>query len=57
MRQFSDGFFRFEEEQRVFNAYGGYGLTDLEKYLLKVLTFMNLSIRYERFICRISKIF
>ena len=32
---FDDGFFRFEEEQRVFNAWkeGGHGYTDLNKAL------------------------
>ena len=49
---FDDGFFRFEEEQRVFNAWreGGHGLTDLEKALVESSNpfFMNLSIRYEK---------
>ena len=47
-----DGFFRFEEEERVFNAWreGGHGLTDLEKALVESSNpfFMNLSIRYEK---------
>ncbi len=49
---FDDGFFRFEEEQRVFNAWreGGHGVTDLEKALIESSNpfFMNLSIRYEK---------
>ena len=47
-----DGFFRFEEEERVFNAWreGGHGLTDLEKALIESSNpfFMNLSVRYEK---------
>ena len=49
---FDDGFFRFEEEERVFNAWreGGHGLTDLSKALIESSNpfFMNLSIRYEK---------
>ena len=49
---FDDGFFRFEEEERVFNAWreGGHGLTDLRKALVESSNpfFMNLSIRYEK---------
>ena len=49
---FDDGFFRFEEEQRVFNAWreGGHGLTDLSKALIESSNpfFMNLSIRFEK---------
>ncbi len=49
---FDDGFFRFEEEERIFNAWreGGHGLTDLEKALVESSNpfFMNLSIRYEK---------
>ena len=49
---FDDGFFRFEEEERVFNAWreGGHGLTDLKKALVESSNpfFMNLSIRYEK---------
>ena len=49
---FDDGFFRFEEEERVFNAWreGGHGVTDLEKALVESSNpfFMNLSIRYEK---------
>ena len=47
-----DGFFTFEEEQRVFNAWreGGHGITDLKKALVESSNpfFMNLSIRYEK---------
>mgnify|MGYP001239541311 CR=1 FL=1 len=47
-----DGFFRFEEEQRVFNAWreGGHGLTDLDKALVESSNpfFMNLAVRYEK---------
>ena len=47
-----DGFFRFEEEQRVFNAWreGGHGLTDLSKALVESSNpfFMNLSVRFEK---------
>ena len=47
-----DGFFRFEEEQRVFNAWreGGHGLTDLSKALIESSNpfFMNLSVRFEK---------
>ena len=47
-----DGFFRFEEEQRVFNAWreGGHGLTDLNKALVESSNpfFMNLAVRYEK---------
>ena len=50
---FDDGFFRFEEEQRVFNAWkeGGHGYTDLSKALIESSNpfFMNLSIKYEKF--------
>ena len=49
---FDDGFFRFEEEERVFNAWreGGHGLTDLRKALVESSNpfFMNLSIQYEK---------
>ena len=49
---FDDGFFRFEEEERIFNAWreGGHGLTDLRKALIESSNpfFMNLSIRYEK---------
>tara|TARA_B100000530_G_scaffold290936_1_gene207451 strand:- start:1722 stop:3431 length:1710 start_codon:yes stop_codon:yes gene_type:complete len=49
---FDDGFFRFEEEERVFNAWreGGHGLTDLKKALVESSNpfFMNLSVRYEK---------
>ncbi len=49
---FDDGFFTFEEEKRVFNAWreGGHGLTDLKKALVESSNpfFMNLSIRYEK---------
>ena len=49
---FDDGFFRFEEEQRVFNAWkeGGHGYTDLNKALVESSNpfFMNLSIKYEK---------
>ena len=49
---FDDGFFRFEEEERVFNAWreGGHGLTDLNKALVESSNpfFMNLSVRYEK---------
>ena len=49
---FDDGFFRFEEEQRVFNAWreGGHGLTDLNKALVESSNpfFMNLAVRYEK---------
>ena len=47
-----NGFFTFEEEQRVFNAWreGGHGITDLKKALVESSNpfFMNLSIRYEK---------
>ena len=47
-----DGFFTFEEEQRVFNAWreGGHGITDLKKALVESSNpfFMNLSVRYEK---------
>ncbi len=50
---FDDGFFRFEEEQRVFNAWkeGGHGYTDLSKALIESSNpfFMNLSTKYEKF--------
>ncbi len=49
---FDDGFFRFEEEQRVFNAWkeGGHGYTDLNKALIESSNpfFMNLSVKYEK---------
>ena len=49
---FDDGFFRFEEEQRVFNAWkeGGHGYTDLNKALVESSNpyFMNLSVKYEK---------
>ena len=49
---FDDGFFRFEEEQRVFNAWkeGGHGYTDLSKALVESSNpfFMNLSVKYEK---------
>ena len=49
---FDDGFFRFEEEERVFNAWreGGHGLTDLSKALIESSNpfFMNLATRYEK---------
>ncbi len=49
---FDDGFFRFEEEQRVFNAWkeGGHGYTDLSKALIESSNpfFMNLSVKYEK---------
>ena len=49
---FDDGFFRFEEEERVFNAWreGGHGLTDLRKALVESSNpfFMNLSIKYDK---------
>ena len=49
---FDDGFFRFEEEERVFNAWreGGHGLTDLRKALVESSNpfFMNLSVKYEK---------
>ena len=47
-----DGFFRFEEEQRVFNAWkeGGHGLTDLEKALVESSNpfFMNLATKFDK---------
>ena len=47
-----DGFFRFEEEQRVFNAWkeGGHGLTDLEKALVESSNpfFMNLATKFSK---------
>ena len=49
---FDDGFFRFEEEQRVFNAWkeGRHGYTDLNKALVESSNpfFMNLSVKYEK---------
>tara|TARA_B100001250_G_scaffold50698_1_gene39625 strand:+ start:2104 stop:3885 length:1782 start_codon:yes stop_codon:yes gene_type:complete len=50
---FDDGFFRFEEEERVFNAWkeGGHGYTDLNKALVESSNpfFMNLSVKYEKY--------
>ena len=47
-----DGFFRFEEEQRVFNAWkeGGHGLTNLEKALVESSNpfFMNLATKFDK---------
>ena len=47
-----DGFFRYEEEQRVFNAWkeGGHGLTDLEKALVESSNpfFMNLATKFDK---------
>ena len=47
-----DGLFRFEEEQRVFNAWkeGGHGLTDLEKALVESSNpfFMNLATKFDK---------
>ena len=47
-----DGFFRFEEEQRVFNAWkeGGHGLTNLEKALVESSNpfFMNLALKFDK---------
>ena len=49
---FDDGFFRFEEEQRIFNAWkeGGHGITDLEKALVESSNpfFMNLATRFQK---------
>ncbi len=49
---FDDGFFRFEEEQRVFNAWkeGGHGYTDLNKALVESSNpfFMSLSVKYDK---------
>ena len=49
---YDDGFFRFAESGRVFNAWreGGHGLTNLNKALVESSNpfFMNLSIRYEK---------
>jgi len=47
-----DGFFRFEEEQRVFNAWkeGGHGITNLEKALVESSNpfFMNLATKFDK---------
>ena len=47
-----DGFFRFEEENRVFNAWkeGGHGITNLRKAIVESSNpfFMNLATRYDK---------
>ena len=49
---YDDGFFRFAESGRVFNAWreGGHGLTNLNKALVESSNpfFMNLSVKYEK---------